>query len=1017
VRKLLALTSLALALAFSANAGPILTACPCAKSNPLTPEGTTNVAPVWNIPDRSIQDGSSCAYDLLSVNTDADGDARTFSLVSGALPTGCSVSGTTITGTISGTGTFNFVLGANDGRATILRPAFTSAAISAFNSDAFTPAQNERFTVTFSVTPVASNVDYVIGFGEVTATGYGQMLATVRFGVSGNVDARNNNGYAAVNTLPYSGGNAYDVQMTFNVPAGTYSVTVNDTVIASDYVFRGAARPTTLGYITSVDGATPGVVGSITGPVSLIQPVNAAVTWTVFSGADVTPPNAPDAPTLVGVTETEVSMTLPTSGAGDHNHYDVYRSPAGCSAFALETANVTSSSYTSTGLEADTDYCFRLIDVDNAGNSSTAGSTLTASTSAIDVNDLLSIQNVSTTEGNSSTKSLTFTLTASSSQAFNIACSYQTSAGSADSATDFVAGSGTATITAGNTTTPIAITINGDTTQETDETFTLRVFNCGVGGVTVNPVEFTATGTITNDDVTAGTSVLYSRTLGATTYNIEFTVSCTGGCGIITFADGWSKGVYPITEGGTVTVSAITPNATGSGASLRNGAMIDPNVNNQQGFSGYTAGGVLGTYTAGLTITLPYVTTPASVGRPQVIVKADSGPDGECDNDDGDGLPKRRCFDYIETLTILEENPGNVFRPPYYGTDKPLIPATDFDDSFLSSLTTTTGSMSWDEALETFRSVWVQPFMRTGRDHEGMAARVNQQTDGPTPGYDADVTTQYGGALVKLTQVATGADVAKKTQLAKYVAQMGIDLHYISVAPTANTSQTGGAGAGCMPWYSNGGYNGGRLVPIIMGAYLLNQTSWITRLDTLFSTHNGRGCFPETAWIQKNPSNLGKGVPTWGGLDSTPYNVSCTGTNPTCASGGGSSNGAVSGYDGLSDGDANCGPFTSDTTCYPPSYLTISTGAMWGGFMTLILTPHVSSNLPANVKYWWAWYDRVKRAGDSSGANSIGYYDNVSNNNIRIGSLSSQMSSGASQLWAAYKDCYADYSCTGMGAP
>jgi hypothetical protein len=994
-----------------AAAGPLLTSCPCS-TEATAP--AVNAAPIWDIPDRSIQDGSACTYDLLSVNTDAEGDTRTFNLVSGALPTGCSLSGTSIIGTINGTGTFNFVLGANDGRTTVLRDEFVVQSIAAFGSAAF-PARGDRFSVSFPVTPVANNIDYVCGFGETEATGYGQMLASVRFGIAGVVQARNNSAYAAANSLSYTGGNTYTVEMDFNVPGGTYSVSVNDTVIGSDYVFRGAALPATLGYITCVEGATPGIIGSITGAVNLVQPVRAAVTWTVFSGADVTPPNAPDAPALVGVTQTTVSMTLPTSGAGDHNHYDIYRSPSGCAAYALIQADYTSASFTDTGRTANTAYCYRLIDVDNAGNESTAGSGLTATTAAVDVNALLSIANVSTTEGNSSTKSLTFVLTASSSQSFNIVCQYQTLAGTADSSTDFTAASGTVQIDSGTTTENIAVTINGDTTQEVDETLTMRVYNCGEGGISVNATEFTATGTILNDDVTAGTSVLYSRTLGATTYEIEFTVSCTGGCGIITFADGWSKGVYPITPGGSVTVSAITPNATGSGTTLRNGAMVDPNSNNAQGFSGYTAGGVLGTYTAGLTITLPYVTTPASVGRPQVIVKADSGPDGECDNNDSDGLPRRRCFDYIETLTILENNPGNVFRPPYYGTNKPMIEATEFDDSFLSSLTTTTGSMTFDAAIETYRSVWVQPFMRTGRDHEGMAARVNQQTDGPTPGYDADVTTQYYGALLKLTQVATGADIAKKTQLAKHVAQMGIDLHYLSVAPTANTSQTGGAGAGCMPWYSNGGYNGGRFAPIVMGAYLLNQDDWITRLDTLLSTHNGRGCFPETGWIQKNPSNLGKGVPTWGGLDSTPYNVSCTGTNPTCASGGGSSNGAVSGYDGLSDGDANCGPFTSDTTCYPPSYMTISTGAMWGGFMTMILTPRVNANLPSNVKYWFAWYDRVKRAGDSSGVNSIGYYNNVSNNNIGIGSLSNQMSAGASQMWAAYKDCYADYSCTGMG--
>jgi hypothetical protein len=458
-----------------------------------------NTAPVWSATNRTLTVGDSCAYSLPSVSTDANGDTLSYS-TTGTLPTGCSFSANAISGTASEAGEFSFTLLMDDGRNTILRPSFETAATAAFNSVALTQPLSGSFALVFQVTPVASNIDHVIGFGTQTASGYAQMLAAVRFNTSGSIDARNNNAYQAANAKSYTGGNTYTARFDVDCAANRYDVTVDGTVIANDYVPRGGATLCPIAFATAVDAISPGTVGTVSGNITLIQPIGTQVTWTVAADDDETPPDAPEAPTVAGVTQTTVDLTLPASGAADHAFYRIQRSPSGCGSYAQIADNVTDSTYQDSGLTQNTAYCYRLVDVDASGNASTPGSGANATTAAVDVNALLSIANVSVAEGDEGTTNLTFTLTASASQSFDIVCQYETLAVTADSSTDFTAAAGTVTISSGDTTEDIEVTVNGDTTVESDETLTMRVYNCGAGGTSVNSTEFTATGAILNDD-------------------------------------------------------------------------------------------------------------------------------------------------------------------------------------------------------------------------------------------------------------------------------------------------------------------------------------------------------------------------------------------------------------------------------------------------------------------------------------------------------------------------------------
>jgi len=83
------------------------------------------------------------------------------------------------------------------------------------------------------------------------------------------------------------------------------------------------------------------------------------------------------------------------------------------------------------------------------------------------------IDDQSVTEGDSGTKQMTFTVTLSAAGTDDVTVDYATADGTAEAGTDYVATSGTLSFASGTTTAQtISVTINGDTVDTTDETFT-----------------------------------------------------------------------------------------------------------------------------------------------------------------------------------------------------------------------------------------------------------------------------------------------------------------------------------------------------------------------------------------------------------------------------------------------------------------------------------------------------------------------------------------------------------------
>ncbi|HZZ41602.1 MAG TPA: Calx-beta domain-containing protein [Tepidisphaeraceae bacterium] len=140
----------------------------------------------------------------------------------------------------------------------------------------------------------------------------------------------------------------------------------------------------------------------------------------------------------------------------------------------------------------------------------------------------LSVSDLSISEGNAGTKNAAVTVSLSSASSQPVTVSYSTSNGTATAGSDYTATTGMLTFNPGQTSQVVNIPIIGDTTSESDETFTV------VLGQPVNASVTKAFGTvtITNDDggnsqPTTGTGVAFNP--GPTGFNINIgTTRATG---------------------------------------------------------------------------------------------------------------------------------------------------------------------------------------------------------------------------------------------------------------------------------------------------------------------------------------------------------------------------------------------------------------------------------------------------------------------------------------------------------
>lgn len=163
--------------------------------------------------------------------------------------------------------------------------------------------------------------------------------------------------------------------------------------------------------------------------------------------------------------------------------------------------------------------------------SSPSGDNSTVATGSATVNitaaplPTLSVNDVSITEGDSGTKSLTFTVSLSSAAMQAVSVAYATGDGTATAGSDYTAASGMLTFAAGETSKTVNVPILGDTTVETDETFMLTLSQPVNAAITKS----LGTGTIINDDAVTGQhtdpndgqGLAFTQGAGNTTWNVN----------------------------------------------------------------------------------------------------------------------------------------------------------------------------------------------------------------------------------------------------------------------------------------------------------------------------------------------------------------------------------------------------------------------------------------------------------------------------------------------------------------
>jgi hypothetical protein len=159
----------------------------------------------------------------------------------------------------------------------------------------------------------------------------------------------------------------------------------------------------------------------------------------------------------------------------------------------------------------------------------------------------LSMNSVSMNEGNAGTTPFVFTVSLSNPSYQTITVDFTTGGGTATAGSDYQALSSTLTFNPGETAKPITVLVNGDTTDEPDETFNVVLSNATNATIATG----TGTGTILNDDLPPSLTIsdvtLPEGNSGTTSF--VFTVS-------LSQASGKSVTVNYTTADGTATAGS-----------------------------------------------------------------------------------------------------------------------------------------------------------------------------------------------------------------------------------------------------------------------------------------------------------------------------------------------------------------------------------------------------------------------------------------------------------------------------
>jgi hypothetical protein len=191
---------------------------------------------------------------------------------------------------------------------------------------------------------------------------------------------------------------------------------------------------------------------------------------------------------------------------------------------------------------------------------------------------VISIDNVSVTEGNTGEEDMTFTLTLSNPASETVTVTYMTVEGTAEDESgdnDFHSATGTVTFLPLETTATIVLDAHGDTDIEPNETYTVVLSNIVDGdirddAITLSTTAGTGTGTILNDDsptLSIGDATIVEG--NSATSNLQFTVTLSAAVSTdVTFDIATANGTAMSTDN-DFTAVATTPLTIPAGQTTR----------------------------------------------------------------------------------------------------------------------------------------------------------------------------------------------------------------------------------------------------------------------------------------------------------------------------------------------------------------------------------------------------------------------------------------------------------------
>ena len=321
------------------------------------------------------------------------------------------------------------------------------------------------FSVTYDTADVTATAgsDYVAVTGGTATFGLGVNQVTIPITINGDIAIEPDETFTVSLSAPTNGATLGTASATGTITNDDFAGTLS---IGNATVVEGNAGTTPIAFTVSRSGGTTGAVSA---------------TWTVGLA----------------------------NGAGNASAADFASGQAltGTVNFADGQTQATITLNIQGDVSVEPDELF-IVTLSNPTGGASLGTTTGIGTITNDDVATLSISDPIVNEGNAGTTVLTYIVTASDpAPAGGISFDIATADGTATAGSDYVARSVTAaTIAAGSTTYSFDVTVNGDTTYETNETVLVTLTNAT--GATIADAQ--GVGTITNDDAGTGTFRIFA---------------------------------------------------------------------------------------------------------------------------------------------------------------------------------------------------------------------------------------------------------------------------------------------------------------------------------------------------------------------------------------------------------------------------------------------------------------------------------------------------------------------------